>query len=106
MAISSTIRHGVAYGETDPNTPRRSLLVRAARWAISRLGDGLYAAPKWCSLKKMPSKARASARVQRSMYQRKWSLTACGSDRDCSSTGWWKNSNNHDLITLPPRDGG
>ena len=35
------------------------MLVRAARCEISRFGDGLYPGPKWCSLKKMPSKPRA-----------------------------------------------
>ena len=51
MAISTT-RHGVARELTDPRTPSRNRVVRAATYEISRFGDGLYAR---CCTKKMPS---------------------------------------------------
>ena len=52
-----------------PMTPSRRVRVRGAKVAIKRLGDGLYAGPKWCSLKKMPSKPHPSAFCHRSRYQ-------------------------------------
>ncbi len=53
-----------------PMAPRRSVEVRAATAAISRFGDGVMRpGPKWCSLKKIPSKPMASVRGHRSMCQ-------------------------------------